>query len=152
MRADDEGMLAGLPQWARKFASKCVATAHEEKKSLTHSLYESAKRRANEAIEAARAEVAEYEADPESFTAQKRLKDAATNATPPTVPDEPSELDLRADARAEASGIHAARVQSLAVTMDKVRRVLAVQTRLGATRRSRWRASTRPPQNRRSDC
>jgi len=46
VRADDEGMLAGLPQWARKFASKCVATAHEEKKSLTHSLYESAKRRA----------------------------------------------------------------------------------------------------------
>ena len=52
VRADDEGMLAGLPQWARKFASKCVATAHEEKEFLTHSLYESAKRRAREAIEA----------------------------------------------------------------------------------------------------
>ena len=123
VRADDEGMLAGLPQWARKFASKCVATAHEEKKFLTHSLYESAKRRAREAIEAARAEVAEYETDPESW-----LKRAGRNATPPTVPREPSDADLRADARAEASGIHAARVQSLAVTMDKVRRVLAVQT------------------------
>ena len=53
-------MPRGLPQWARKFASKRVATAHEEKKFLTHSLYESAKRRANEAIERA-PEVAEYE-------------------------------------------------------------------------------------------
>ena len=97
-----------------------------EKKFLTHSLYESAKRRAREAIEAARAEVAEYETDPESW-----LKRAGRNATPPTVPREPSDADLRADARAEASGIHAARVQSLAVTIDKVRRVLAVHARGG---------------------
>ena len=127
VRADDEGMLAGLPQWARKFASKCVATAHEEKKFLTHSLYESAKRRAYEAIDAARAEAAEYETDPEAW--KKRFP--RTVSTPPTVPHEPSDADLRADAKAEASGIHAARIQSLAVTMDKVRRVLAVHARGG---------------------
>ena len=127
VRADDEGMLAGLPQWARKFASKCVATAHEEKKFLTHSLYESAKRRAYEAIDAARAEVAEYETDPEAW--KKRFPRAVS--TPPTVAHEPSDADLRADAKAEASGIHAARIQSLAVTMDKVRRVLAVHARGG---------------------
>ena len=45
VRADDEGMLRGLPQWARKFASKCVATAFHEKQSLTRSLYESADRK-----------------------------------------------------------------------------------------------------------
>ena len=127
VRADDEGMLRGLPQWARKFASKCVATVFHEKQSLTRSLYESAKVRAAEAAERAIAERAAYESDPEAW-----LKSAGKGATEPpvdvpTIPD----ADLRADAKAEASGIHSARVQSLAVTMDKVRHVLAVHKRKG---------------------
>ena len=100
---DAPGILAGLPRWLVRFAATCAAYVEEEKTALATRLFQDA-----------------------AAAAAKRRADATDEGSGAGAEDKPSEDErLRAEAEAEAEGVAAGRLQSLAVTLDKTRRVLA---------------------------
>ena len=86
--------------------------AGTRRRVLTHSLYESAKGTYRRST---RREKAKYETDPEAWKNGSPNRDA---------PDGSRGRPATFAGRKAGRRIHAARIQSLAVTMDKVRRVL----------------------------
>ena len=96
---DAPGVLFGLPAWLTRYVAFCVAFAAEEREALA------------EVLEA-------------RFAAETNASDEkVTRATTESGANE-SKSASRLDAEAEAEGVHAGRLQSLAVTLDKVRHVL----------------------------
>ena len=141
-QGDAPGLLRGLPLWAKRFAASCVAYIAEEKVALAETLAATAMATAAEARASAAAAVMDAEAMDAAATAGgedtkgKDVKDgrstkAKARASPPP-PQTAEEAAAEAaaakiQAEAEAAGVADGRVQSLAVTLDKVRHVLAVQ-------------------------
>ena len=111
---DAPGILAGLPRWLVRFAATCASYAAEEKIALATRLFDDA--------EAAAKRRAEEAADDEA-------KDAGSGSGADAIVDLPC---LRAEATAEAESVAAGRLQSLAVTLDKTRRVLAESASSGS--------------------
>ena len=96
---DAPGVLFGLPAWLTRYVAFCVAFAAEEREALA------------DVLEA-------------RFAAETNASDEkVTRATTESGANE-SKSASRLDAEAEAEGVHAGRLQSLAVTLDKVRHVL----------------------------
>ena len=145
-------LLVGLPPWAKRFAASCVAYVEEEKTALAEVLTAASLSSAAEAraAEAAAAEEAAAEAavaaaetaaaadgkgggggDTKEGGGKKCAKaKALLTAPPPPQTEEEAAAEAsaaRAEAEAEAAGVASGRMQSLAVTLDKVRHVLSVQ-------------------------
>ena len=112
------GTLRGLPAWVKRFAASCVAYIDEEREALAVTLAEAAAARTAAEREAATAEEGSRNTPPlPKPTSKEELAAEAAAA--------------KAEGEAEAAGVAATRMQSLAVTLDKVRHVLSVQ--LGGT-------------------
>jgi hypothetical protein len=135
-----------LPPWAKRFAASCVCYIAEEKTALAEILAAAAVAAAAEAraeaaaaAETAAAEAAAAASDADAkgekddTTASKAAKALALKLfqPPPQPQTEEEALEeaaaAKVEAEAEAAGVAAGRVQSLAVTLDKVRHVLSVQ-------------------------
>jgi hypothetical protein len=117
---DAPGILAGLPRWLVRFAATCAAYVEEEKAALATRLFEDA-----------------------AASAAERRAAANDDGSGSGAEDVPSQERLRAEAEAEAEGVAAGRLQSLAVTLDKTRRVLAETA--SSTRAGSVSAEDAPP-------
>jgi hypothetical protein len=107
---DSPGALYGLPAWLARYVAFCVEFVREEREALERVL-EARFRAENDAANA----TANANADADA--------DADANANPSLGASSAEGAAL--EAKAEAEGVAAARLQSLAVTLDKVRHVLS---------------------------
>jgi hypothetical protein len=106
---DSPGALYGLPAWLARYVAFCVEFVREEREALERVL-EARFRAENDAANA-------------TANANADATDADANANPSLGAS--SAEGAAAEAKAEAEGVAAARLQSLAVTLDKVRHVLS---------------------------
>ena len=110
---DAPGVLFGLPPWLVRYAASCVSFIQNERKALEVQLTKTFTDEAMKEVKDATTEVTTTEnkmdatSETDTRQAEKRLLDAA------------------ADAKAEAEGVASCRLQSLVVTLDKVRHVLS---------------------------
>jgi hypothetical protein len=107
---DSPGALYGLPAWLARYVAFCVEFVREEREALERVL-EARFRAENDAANANANANADADAN------------ANANANPSLGASSAEGAAL--EAKAEAEGVAAARLQSLAVTLDKVRHVLS---------------------------
>ena len=133
----DGGARAGAPQWLARVAADCAAVGGGETEALERSLLKEALAEREEALRAKSEERGEEAKPP-----------GGSNGSPPGPVPGPSDAELakmRAEVKAEAANVAGGRAQSLATTIDKVRRCLAVDAGGGAQTPDRAAAERAPP-------